>query len=875
MQKGDEKLASNLPILGIQQDNYSRTNYELGIIFYEDNMYFKKDLSCWGVYRIKNYTYEFNGERTKISLHNKLTRLFWNIAEEFQIIDLPMETSLSEEHEKLKKMVKGNLKFEAIKEIDAMTDILTGDLGDKGNKYDTYLAVKFKNPKSFFRTMKEFGQSLIQDPIRVLNKISGLDHPDIYLREYEIYKQIEEIAFSKQNRSLGMERANEYEIQKLIKYLFYFGIGTPPLIGPKPVENKRKQNLWKPKSDFIIKNNKEYLRPRKRDLLRLSECDIDIKHPRQITIKQIYKGSEREAYQAYIAISDMPDSIVPGGEWHYYMKQSLDFPVYTSVRGKIISNKIAKDELNRKKREIDDQDEHIRSSQGVAVPIDMLEKVEDAMIMENEMKTQKFPLIFATMIIAVAAGSKEELQKRIDAIKSAIDPIPVEVPAGDQWLMMNEAMIGGEQYQKDYVLRLPPDHIALLTPGASLEVGDEEGIYFAITGSLRKPVKIGPWIPSQINKPPNATFTGSQGGGKSYCCDMIGLKTCKLTGAYGLWIDPKGDRTYWPDKFKSFGDEIRVTTFTADNTDFGKLDPFIIMRENTNASNHAEKIKEATVLALDICMFLLAIDRKDPRLPVLFQAVQMVEASENPAMSRIIENLSGPIMKTAQEDDDAIKANMAREMASALRSYKTMAFAGLLFGDGHEEAVSLNKQINVLQIQNLVFPEEGKKPEDFTYQEIIGYACILAITGYIKKFIMGDRSILKLFTLDESTVMRSTPAGRNTMNSLHRMARALNAPGYFIGQSPDDIGDEKIKNNIGYKFCFKTTDIKEIRKVLEYYKLEENEGNIEMLSTLENGVCLFQDHQGRTAVVYVDSIFDEYHYGLDTRPPVGKETGGV
>ena len=131
---------------------------------------------------------------------------------------------------------------------------------------------------------------------------------------------------------------------------------------------------------------------------------------------------------------------------------------------------------------------------------------------------------------------------------------------------------------------------------------------------------------------------------------------------------------------------------------------------------------------------------------------------------------------------------------------------------------------------------------------------------------MGDKSVLTLFELDESTVVRATPAGRNTMNSLHRMARSLNSPGYFIGQSVDDIGDEKIRNNIGYKFCFKTTDIKEIRKVLEYYKLEENESNIEMLSNLENGVCLFQDHEGRTAVIALDSIFEEYDRGLDTRP---------
>lgn len=846
--------------------NYSRVDYQMDLIYYEDNLYFKRDNSCWAFYKIDNYTYEHEGTRAKLNLHNKLTRLFWNISEEFHFIDLPEETSIREEHEELKKRVKGNLKFEALAEIDAMTEDLTDLLGDKGNKYTSYLGVKLKNPKSLFRTLKEYAESIYQDPIRFVNHYAGLAAPEIYRREYNIFKQIEDIGFNKMRRQVKMERTNEYETQKLIKYLGYYGIGTPPIIGPKPHKKRGKQNLWKPKADIVVKNGKEYIRPNERELLKFTECDMDITHPRRIEINQFYKGRERKAYQAYLSIADLPETMVPGGEWLYYLKQSLDFPIYTSVRGKMVSNKAAKDELSRKKREIDDQEEHIRSSNGVEMPLDLLEQVEDAMIMEKDLKTQKFPLIYTSIIIVVAADSTELLEKRIDAVKSALEPIPIECPAGDQWLMRNEAMIGGEQYQKDYILRLPPDYLALLVPGASVEIGDDEGIYFAVTGSLRKPVKIAPWRPSQINRPPNATFTGTQGGGKSFTCDMIGLKTCKLTGASGLWIDPKGDRTLWPETFKTFGDEIRVTTFTSDEKDRGKLDPYVILKGDPNDGMYADRMKEASVLALDICMFLLAITRKDPRAALLFKAVQEAEVAENPAMTRIIEALGEKMHQQFLADNDELNANICKEMSWTLTSYKNMAYAALLFGEGNENAVDFKKQINVLQIQNLVFPEADKSPDDYTYQEIVGYSCILAITGYIKKFIMGDRSLLKLFVLDESTVMKSTPAGRNTMNSLHRMARALNAPGYFIGQSVDDIGDEKIKNNIGYKFCFKTTDMTEIRKVLEYYKLEETESNIEMLSSLDSGVCLFQDVEGRTAIVSVDYIFEEYLVGLDTRP---------
>lgn len=859
----------NLPIIGVVEKPSSRVSYQHGIIYYEGNMFFTRDMSCWGLYKIKNYSYEYKSEREKINHHDRLTRLFWGIYDEFHFIDMPSETSVYEEHEHLKKGVKGPLRFEGIKEIDAMRRILTEDFGDKGSQYDSYLAVKFKKETKLFKNIKEFSKSLIQDPIRVLNKISGLDVPEIYMREYEFYQNVEDVTFSKLRRNLDMEKASEYEIQKLIKYLFWGGIGTPQLTFPKP-DGKKKS--WKPKKEVITKNGQKYIRGSK-EILRLTECDIDIKSPRTVEIKQFYKGFEKSAYQAYISVASMPDMPVPGGEWHYHLKNCLEFPFYTSIRGKIVQNKVAKDELSRKKREIDDQEEHIRSS-SAEIPIDIMEKVHDAMIMENEMKNKKYPLIYTSIIIVVFADTKEELQKRIDAVKTALDPIPIEIPAGDQWLMMNEAMIGGGQYQKDYLLRLPPDHLALITPGASIEIGDEDGFHMAITGSLRKSVKINPARPSQINRPPNAAFIGTMGGGKSYACDMITLKACKLMGAQLLVIDPKGDRTNWPKDLKSFGDEVEVVTFTALQDDFGKLDPYIIMKSNKSSGDFAEAVKEASVLALDICMFLLAVTRKDPRMPILFEAVGVVERLPTPCMGNIISVLKTDIMEKAIEDGDTIKANMCREMAGMLSSYKSMAFSGLLFGEGHEESVNLSKQVNVLQIQNLVFPEEGKAPEDFTYQEIVGYACILAITGYIKKFIMGEKSKLKLFTLDESTVVRATPAGRNTMNSLQRMARSLNAPGYFIGQSVDDIGDEKVRNNVGYKFAFKTTDISEIKKVLSFYNLEETEENVKMISTLENGVCLFQDHAGRTGVIGIDSVFEEYDRALDTRPTSVEEDSG-
>ena len=46
---------------------------------------------------------------------------------------------------------------------------------------------------------------------------------------------------------------------------------------------------------------------------------------------------------------------------------------------------------------------------------------------------------------------------------------------------------------------------------------------------------------------------------------------------------------------------------------------------------------------------------------------------------------------------------------------------------------------------------------------------------------------------------------------LVREGRAMNAGVYFVTQNANDLLDEKMKNNIGMKFAFRSTDINEIK----------------------------------------------------------------
>ena len=100
----------------------------------------------------------------------------------------------------------------------------------------------------------------------------------------------------------------------------------------------------------------------------------------------------------------------------------------------------------------------------------------------------------------------------------------------------------------------------------------------------------------------------------------------------------------------------------------------------------------------------------------------------------------------------------------------------------------------------------------------------------------------------------------------------MNAAVYFVTQNSGDVDDEKMKNNIGLKFAFRSTDISEIKNTLEFFGVDkDDENNQKRLRDLENGQCLFQDLYGRVGVIQIHPVFSDLFAAFDTRPPKQNE----
>lgn len=219
---------------------------------------------------------------------------------------------------------------------------------------------------------------------------------------------------------------------------------------------------------------------------------------------------------------------------------------------------------------------------------------------------------------------------------------------------------------------------------------------------------------------------------------------------------------------------------------------------------------------------------------------------------------------------------LAGPIADHIESFTDYDFAHLLFSDGTvENSISLEKQLNIIQVADLVLPDAETSFEEYTTMELLSVAMLIVISTFALDFIHSDRSIFKIVDLDEAWSFLQVAQGKTLSNKLVRAGRAMNAGVYFVTQNADDLTDEKLKNNIGVKFAFRSRDMTEIKKTLQFFGVDaEDESNQRRLRELENGQCLIQDLYGRVGIIQVHPVFEELFHAFDTRPPTQEKKGG-
>ena len=810
------------------------------IKYIDNNLVWNKDNEVFAYYELIPYNYSFLSAEQKFIVHDSFRQLIAQSREgKIHALQIATESSIRSIQEQSKKLVTGRLRDVAIQKIDEQTEALVSMIGDNQVDYRFFIGFKLivteekvsleSVKKSAFMTFKEF-----------LNEVNHtLMNDFISMPDDEInrYMKMEKLLENKISRRFKFRRLDKNDFGYLIEHIYgRDGIAYEDYEYSLPKKKLKKATLIK-----------QY------DLIRPTRCLIE-ESQRYLRLEH----EDSESFVSYFTVNAIVGELdFPSSEIFYFQQQQFTFPVDTSMNVEIVGNRKALSTVRNKKKELKDLDNHAyqSGSETSSNVVDALDSVDE---LETDLDQSKESMYKLSYVIRVSAPDLDELKRRCDEVKDFYDDLNVKLvrPAGDMLGLHSEFLPASKRYINDYVQYVKSDFLAGLGFGATQQLGENTGIYIGYSVDTGRNVYLQPSLASQgikgtVTNALASAFVGSLGGGKSFCNNLI-VYYSVLFGGQAVILDPKSERGNWKETLPEIAHEINIVNLTSDMENAGLLDPFVIMKN----------VKDAESLAIDILTFLTGISSRDgEKFPVLRKAVRAVTQSDQRGLLHVIDEL--------RREDTAI----ARNIADHIDSFTDYDFAHLLFSDGTvKNAISLDNQLNIIQVADLVLPDKDTTFEEYTTIELLSVAMLIVISTFALDFIHSDRSIFKIVDLDEAWAFLNVAQGETLSNKLVRAGRAMQAGVYFVTQSSGDVSKESLKNNIGLKFAFRSTDINEIKQTLEFFGIDkDDENNQKRLRDLENGQCLLQDLYGRVGVVQIHPVFEELLHAFDTRPPVKSE----
>ena len=807
------------------------------IKYIDNNLVWNKDNEVFAYYELIPYNYSFLSAEQKFIVHDSFRQLIAQSREgKIHALQVATESSIRSMQEQSKKLVTGKLKEVAYQKIDEQTEALVSMIGDNQVDYRFFLGFKLmvteeqlnlKNIKksawlTFTEFLHEVNHTLMNDFVSMPND------------EINRYMKMEKLLENKISRRFKVRRLEINDFGYLMEHLYgRDGIAYEDYEYQLPKKKLNKETLIK------------YY-----DLIRPTRCVIE-ESQRYLRLEH----EDKESYVSYFTVNAIVGELdFPSSEIFYFQQQQFTFPVDTSMNVEIVENRKALTTVSNKKKELKDLDNHAyqAGSETSSNVVDALDSVDE---LETDLDQTKESMYKLSYVIRVSAPDLDELKRRCDEVKDFYDDLNVKLvrPAGDMLGLHSEFLPASKRYINDYVQYVKSDFLAGLGFGATQQLGETTGIYMGYSVDTGRNVYLQPSLASQgvkgtVTNALASAFVGSLGGGKSFCNNLL-VYYAVLFGGQALLLDPKSERGNWKETLPEIAHEINIVNLTSDKDNAGLLDPFVIMKN----------VKDAESLAIDILTFLTGISSRDgEKFPVLRKAVRSVTQSDSRGLLHVIDEL--------RREDTPI----SRNIADHIDSFTDYDFAHLLFSDGTvENAISLDNQLNIIQVADLVLPDKDTTFEEYTTIELLSVSMLIVISTFALDFIHSDRSIFKIVDLDEAWAFLNVAQGETLSNKLVRAGRAMQAGVYFVTQSAYDVSKESLKNNIGLKFAFRSTDINEIKQTLEFFGIDkDDENNQKRLRDLENGQCLLQDLYGRVGVVQIHPVFEELLHAFDTRPPV-------
>ncbi len=775
------------------------------------------------------------------SYKKKWQHLFEEITsyEDFHLMMYPSEYELEKRFKDLETDIAADAMDVARYYNEETVRLLEQRLG-RLTKYDFILGVKLKSSLvNISVELKDNILSFFNTATDTVVKMLGWEQ-NVSTSFFEKYEEVEE-TLANIMASVRGERLSEIEMTYINRYHFVRGL-------------KHQTN-----EESEIK-----------DVRSITNTIID---PTDPSVLHLHSDQD-EGYSAFVVIDEFLHNMSESDL--FYEAQSLPFPVEVQMKIQTESKSITKPALNLKRQQLKEEQKEQQST-GDRSDVSTVTSATMIRHLQDEIKKEDVHVMNWLSVIVVHGKTKKECVGKATIVKRHLKGagITCRLPVADQ-LNLFYKMLPGEKLDitdKNWIQKTTQDGVAESLFAVNSDIGSKIGFFLGWVDrfqehtdlesaimSSRDFVLFHPFLANQQLKgsktrSPHCLITGDTGNGKSYLAKLI-FNYISMLNIKSLYIDPKKEMRKWIQRV--LNDEYIRENFPLYIAHLEKYNYITLDHENTHNWG-----------ALDPISFLPPMKAKE-LVQVIFEQVYDFKGKDD--VNTAFLRATSEVIDEKQKGEQVGSLDIIRKMqghpeeavqkaGAYLNEVVSDSILKLCIHDGSNPALSLEKRITILEVENMDLPDHAERLENYTISQLKSSAVMFALGKFCELFGMNPDEQTVEF-IDEAWIFTTSQQGKKVERQMRRIGRSYNNAEYFISQSTKDALKEEDSGNFGVAFAFDEPNERE--EVLKWMNMEVTKENKKMMESMFQGQCLFKDYYGRTSKISIECLFEEWQGALKT-----------
>ncbi|MFP7220742.1 VirB4-like ATPase ConE [Bacillus subtilis] len=805
------------------------------------NLLLTRTGDVWAYYRIKSNSIPMQNKEKVESYKKKWQHLFEEITsyEDFHLMMYPSEYELEKRFKDLETDIAADAMDVARYYNEETVRLLEQRLG-RLTKYDFILGVKLKSSLvNISVELKDNILSFFNTATDTVVKMLGWEQ-NVSTSFFEKYEEVEE-TLANIMASVRGERLSETEMTYINRYHFVRGL-------------KHQTN-----EESEIK-----------DVRSITNTIID---PTDPSVLHLHSDQD-EGYSAFVVIDEFLHNMSESDL--FYEAQSLPFPVEVQMKIQTESKSITKPALNLKRQQLKEEQKEQQST-GDRSDVSTVTSATMIRHLQDEIKKEDVHVMNWLSVIVVHGKTKKECVGKATIVKRHLKGagITCRLPVADQ-LNLFYKMLPGEKLDitdKNWIQKTTQDGVAESLFAVNSDIGSKIGFFLGWVDrfqehtdlesaimSSRDFVLFHPFLANQQLKgsktrSPHCLITGDTGNGKSYLAKLI-FNYISMLNIKSLYIDPKKEMRKWIQRV--LNDEYIRENFPLYIAHLEKYNYITLDHENTHNWG-----------ALDPISFLPPMKAKE-LVQVIFEQVYDFKGKDD--INTAFLRATSEVIEAKQKGEQVGSLDIIRRMQNHpeeavqkagdyLNEVVSDSILKLCIHDGSNPALSLEKRITILEVENMDLPDHAERLENYTISQLKSSAVMFALGKFCELFGMNPDEQTVEF-IDEAWIFTTSQQGKKVERQMRRIGRSYNNAEYFISQSTKDALKEEDSGNFGVAFAFDEPN--ERKEVLKWMNMEVTKENKKMMESMFQGQCLFKDYYGRTSKISIECLFEEWQGALKT-----------